>query len=221
MSIYVYVEGDTEVLSLPSLLSGCYASRRLKKPIALGARFLMEIGRTAAEVLLRDARAHVFACPDLAPNRSFLGHRWTYSTYEELCELLRREVLKQLGTRTNPDTAAKAVQRLHPHPFRHDFEVVVLACPDRLRRYLGGDADVTRWYTAKPEDQNFDEYPSRVLAKLFSKFRRTRYRKTQDAPRILAGVTEQELSAICRMCPRFGDFVAALRRVLEGMAGQS
>ena len=221
MSIYVYVEGDTEVLSLPSLLADCYASRRIRKPIALGARFLMEIGRSTAEVLLREPGAHVFACPDLAPNRSFLGTRWAYSTYDELCELLRREAMEQLEARTTPKKAANAIQRLHTHPFRHDYEVVLLACPDRLKRYLGGDADVTKWYAAKPEDQDFDEYPSRVLAKLFGKFRRTRYRKTQDAPRILAGITQQELGAICKKCPRFGEFVAALRGVLRSAVDQA
>jgi len=220
MSIYVYVEGQTEVLSLPGLLVDCYASRRLRRPIALGARFLMEIGRTAAEVLLRETGAHVFACPDLAPNRSHLGHRWAYTTYEGLSELLHREVRDQLKARTNTRGATTAIQRFHPHPFRHDFEVVILACPDRLKRHLRTDADVTKWYKANPEDQNFDEYPSKMLAKLFSKFARTRYRKTYDAPRMLDRLTESELRAVCKTCPRFGEFVTALRRAVGVAARQ-
>lgn len=212
MTAYIYVEGETEVLAMPQLLAGLYATHRIRKPLPLGGSFLKTIGATGAEILLRAVDAHVFACPDLAPNQSYQRTRWEYGSYEELQAVLRQEVQRELADRAGRGAGAAAIARFHPHPFCHDFEVLLLACPDRLRRHLGTNADITKRYRKNPEEQDFDRYPSKVVDELFHHFKRTRYRKPYDAQRVLAGATEDDLRAICARCPRFSEFVAALQR---------
>ena len=102
------------------------------------------------------------------------------------------------------------VGNLHAHPFRHDFEVVLLACPGLLKRYLKTEADVTKHYRKQPEDQNFEQYPKKVVRRLFAQFARRRYNPVDDCPRILEYATAEDVRRITESCPRFGELVAAL-----------
>ena len=214
MIIYLYVEGETEVQALPKVLAGLYATRQIKKPISLGGSLFKRIGRTAAEILARRADAHAFACPDLAPKKPYLGTPREYHSYEQLQAVLRREVKNALEALASPRAAADLITRFHAHPFRHDFEVVLLALPERLGPYLRTQTDLTERYRKSPEDQDFDDYPSRVVNRLFNEFAHTRYRKADDARRVLDGATEEDLDLVCTRCPRFAEFVAALRQLL-------
>jgi hypothetical protein len=214
MTIYIYVEGETEVQALPQVLAGLYATRQIKRPISLGGSLFKSIGRTAAEILVRNPAAHAFACPDLAPNDSYLGTPWEYHSYEQLQAVLTREVRNALDALVSPRAAADMIRRLHAHPFRHDFEVVLLALPERLGPYLRTQTDLTKRYGKNPEDHNFDDYPSRVVNRLFNEFAHTRYRKADDARRVLGGATKEDLDLICARCPRFAEFVGALRQLV-------
>jgi hypothetical protein len=221
MTITIFVEGDTEVLALPRLLRTCLGPHPLRPPIPLyGAQFLPRIGKAAAAILMVRAEAHVFACPDLAPRDAFTG-RWRYQDYEDLQEVLRREVRGALSARLRAKAVDAAMKRFHPHPFRHDFEVVLLACPDALKRRLGTRADVAKQYHRRPEEQNFEEYPKRVVRRLFRKFAKRRYHPTDDCPRILEYASPEAVKGIERACPRFGEFVAALRSLAGGSGAGS
>ncbi|MFW6161427.1 MAG: DUF4276 family protein [Planctomycetota bacterium] len=215
MSVYVYVEGDTEVLALPTILDVLVGQRSVRKPIPLyGAKVLPRIGKTAAAILSRNPQAHVFACPDLAPNRAFNGTRWAYSHYAGLQGVLNREVNAELAKRCSPRRAEDALSRFHPHPFRHDFEVVLLACPEPLKRRLGTTSDITKHYRSNPEDQDFHEYPKKIVDRLFQRFQKRRYRPTDDCPRILEYASAGDVQGIEERCPRFRQFLAALRRAI-------
>lgn len=212
MSVYVYVEGDTEVLALPKILDVLIGSRSVRKPIPLyGAKFLPKIGKTVAAILAASPQAHVFACPDLAPNRALDGTPWAYRDYEGLQGVLNREAATELAKRCRPQRADEALSRFHPHPFRHDFEVVLLACPGPLKRRLGTTSDITKHYHSNPEDQDFDEYPKRIVDRLFQRFRKRRYRPTDDCPRVLEYASDLDVKGIEERCPRFRQLLAALR----------
>ena len=214
MRIRIYVEGESERVGLPKLLALVNPSRL---PVAVlplkGSRFLSEIGFRAAEILCAESGSHVFACPDLAPNDAYRSTRWAYTDYESLQEVLRREVARELRSRLAPAKAKSAAARFHPHPFRHDFEVVLLACPDLLKRRLRTDSDITKHYRKKPEDQNFDEYPKKVVRRLFTQFLRSRYIPVADCARILEYLTPEHVESIERTCPRLEEFLAAIRQV--------
>ena len=215
MTIYIHVEGQTEVDALPLLLAHLYASRRIKRPVSLhGSRFLRAIGEAAAEVLSGRPDAHVFACPDLAPKDSFRATPWAYETYEELQAVLRREVRRELRERLGARAVAAATSRFHAHPFRHDFEVLLLALPERLKQYLKTDSDVTRHYNARrPEDQDFERYPKRVMNALCNQFLRRRYDPVVDARRFFGNATAEDVHRIGALCPCFREFVEALREL--------
>ncbi|MBM4033991.1 MAG: DUF4276 family protein [Planctomycetes bacterium] len=217
MSIYIYVEGVAEVGALPRILTDIYACRRVRAPVALSGAFLSRIGPAVAKLLAREEDAHTFACPGLAPNKAYLGTKWEYRDCGELQDLLRREVRGQLSARLGARRAAAALRRFHPHPFRHDFEAVVLACPERLKAYLRTTADITKRYRRDPEDQDFEQYPSKVVDALFNHFRHTRYKKGHDPERLFDGFTRPELDALCARCPRFAAFVTDLRETVAAL----
>jgi len=214
MRIRIYVEGPSERAALPKLLAPIRPiGARLDIYPLKGSRFLSEIGFRAGAVLRQEKDAHVFACPDLAPKESYQDTRWAYRDYDDLAALLEREVRTHLRQTLGSGSAGRALQRFHPHPFRHDFEVVLLACPDLLKRYLGTRVDITRHYRKLPEDQNFADYPKRVIRKLFAKFTRRRYDPVSDCPRILDGVTAEHLRRIEELCPRMREFLAVIRQL--------
>ncbi len=219
MSVYIYVEGDAEVHALPRIPADIYASRKVRTPVALRGGFLSHIGPTAAKLLVREEDAHAFACPDLAPNKAYLGTKREYHDCEGLQDMLRRGVKAELSARVGVRRVAAALRRFHPHPFRHDFEAIVLACPDRLKAYMRTTVDITRRYSRNPEDQDFERYPSKVVESLFNDFRHTRYKKGHDPERLFDGFTRPELDAVCARCPRFAGFVAELRAAVGALHG--
>lgn len=211
MRIRIYVEGPTEREALPKLLAHLEVARRRVDILPLkGSRFLKQIGRRSALILTKERDAHVFACPDLAPKDAYENTSWAYDHYEALQEVLRREAKKALRARLNPKQVSQAMARFHAHPFRHDFEVVLLACPDLLKRRLGTKADITKRYKKSPEDQNFDEYPKKIVRRLFETFARRRYDAVDDCPRVLEYARAEHVQRIAKTCPRFGEFIAAL-----------
>jgi hypothetical protein len=213
MTIYILVEGDTEVHALPQLLKGLYQSRRLRQPLPLhGAKFLKKVGKAASAVLARRPDDHVFACPDVAPNASYENTPWAYRSYADLQARLAQEVKRELSARLAPGDAQRAMKRFHPHPFCHDFEVLYLASPERLSAYLATKSNITKHYNhTHPEDQDLQEYPKKIVQFLFRHFRGRSYREVEDGRRFFGPATEHDLDTITLRCPRFASLVAALR----------
>ena len=216
MIIYIYVEGDTELAALPKILAGLFASRRIRMPIPLyGTKFLKRIGKAAAQIRSSQRDAHVFACPDLAPNEPYRNTPWAYQDYSGLQATLRREVRRRLRACLSPRKADAAIRRFHAHPFRHDFEVLLLALPDRLRQYLRTSADITKHYNARrPEDQDFERYPKRVVSALFRKHLRRAYDPVKDGRRFFEYATAEHVRSIESICPCFAELMVALRSLV-------
>jgi len=211
MRIRIYVEGESERAGLPKLLA-LLSSRRLGIDVypLRGGKFLPDIGWRVAEILCADRDAHVFACPDLAPRDAYTSTRWAYRDYADLQHVLRREVVRELRHRLNARKAKGAAARFHPHPFRHDFEVVLLACPDLLKRRLRTDTDITKHYNKRPEDQDFDQYPKKVVRRLFNQFANRRYNPVDDAAAILEYATTEHVKRVRQQCPCLHEFLGAL-----------
>jgi len=214
MTIHIYVEGPSDRVGLLKLLHALgVTSQRIRVYPLEGTKFLPRIGRRAAAVLCEEVGAHVFACPDLAPKASYENPRWAYSDYQGLQDVLEREVRRELKGRVGARRLSEAMLRFHPHPFRHDFEVILLACPELLKRRLRTDTDITKHYNKSPEDQNFDDYPKKVVRRLFSKFATRGYNPVDDCAAVLEYLTPEHVESIERTCPRLGKFLAAIRQV--------
>lgn len=210
MMVHVFVEGPTERLTLPKVLADVFATGRVRSPIPLrGSRFFNEIGPQAAAILALRSDAHVFACPDLAPRASA---PWAYEDYRGLQDALQLAARRAREEQVSRRRASSAMKRFHPHPFRHDFEVLLLALPERLKAYLGTTSRIEKHYNARqPEEQDFDRYPKRVVEQLFRKFAKRDYNDVTDCPRFFEGTTAELVQGIETACPRFADFVGALR----------
>ena len=129
--------------------------------------------------------------------------------------MLRREARSKLDARLSARRAVAAMRRFHPHPFCHDFEALLLALPDELKRYLETRADITKHYNSRrPEDQDFDRYPKKVVAFLFGKFLGRRY-DPNDCRRIVEYAGPDGVQKIESCCPRFAELVGALRGLVE------
>jgi hypothetical protein len=213
MKVRIFVEGPSEKEALPFVLAHVVGGRQ---PITLlplrGSRFLKDIGRTAAAILEAEEDAHVFACPDLAPKHST---RAAYDDHRGLQQVLTSQVRK--AVHLSAKRLRRAIARFHPHPFRHDFEVLMLALPERLQVYLKTQDDVTKRYNAhRPEDQDFRRYPKRMVKELFKKHLKRDYDPVTDGRRFFESVTPSDVKKIVSRCPKFKALVRDLRTVLTG-----
>jgi hypothetical protein len=217
MRIQVYVEGPSEQAVLPIVFGHALGQGRAITVFPLrGSRFLGEIGERAAAILARNPDEHVFACPDLAPKDAYENTPWAYTDYTGLRDALRRQVRRELEARLSPRKLDSAAERFHPHPFRHDFEVLMLALPEHLKRYLRAETDITKHYNARfPEDQDFLRYPKRVVASLFRQHLRRAYNPPKDGQRFFQRVTPDDVRGIELSCPCFREFLAVLRALVS------
>lgn len=212
MRVYIFVEGETERRALPKLLSVLGVAARVRGPIVLrGSRFFTDIGPRAAAVLSQELDAHVFACPDLAPREHV---PWHYADYRGLQQALRSQLRECMAKRAAKRALDSALRRFHPHPFKHDFEVVLLALPTLLREHLGTRVDVTKHFNhERPEDQDFQRYPKRVVQFLFNKFGGRRYNEVDDCLRILERAQAEDAKRLENVCPCIAELASALRRL--------
>jgi len=209
--LHVFVEGQTERVALPTILAAFGLGGRTQPPLMLrGSKFFTQIGRRAAAILSVERDDHVFACPDLAPREHV---PWPYEDYDGLQEALRQQVRREFRSRYGRKAPVRAMERFHPCPFRHDFEVILLAMPAALASCLRTNQTVEQHYNSRnPEDQDFDRYPKRVVRLLFEKFAKRRYDEVTDYPRVLDRATQDEVRGTADVCPRFAQFIEALRQ---------
>jgi len=211
--VHLFVEGSTERLVLPRLLRELGISVGVGPPLVVrGSKFFAQIGRRVAAILSKAMDDHVFACPDLAPKQHV---PWRYSDSPGLCEAMQGEVRRHLATRLAPRATRSAMVRFHPHPFRHDFEVLLLAMPGPLGTYLRAESDITRHFNARqPEEQDFDRYPKRIVEFLFRKFLGRRYNDVEDYRAILERASAEDFRRTEALCPCFAAFVRDLRNTI-------
>jgi hypothetical protein len=100
-------------------------------------------------------------------------------------------------------------QRFKVFCFKHDLEVLILACEEQLKARLGVDELEVIW-TKPVEDQNDIRYPKRVVGELFERYK-SRYEPAVDAPLILGAADLERVIEACPQC--FAPFVEFLVRL--------
>lgn len=199
MKIIVYVEGPSDRDGLGALFdslikqaaqNGCriqFVPMEGKHPL------VTKVPLRAVNILRNDRDAHVFTLPDLYPP---LGH--PHSSGAELKQTLVRAFQDECK-RLKVDFTRLA-ERFHVHCLKHDFEVLLLASEDKLKRYLGLQAFPSQIRWRQPvEGQDHQKPPKRVIEELFQHVKR-RYIDTFDAPLILQGIDPFDLASKCPQC---------------------
>ena len=221
MKAWIFVEGLADKLGLEALWSEWQTRLREENwaieiiPLANKANFLRKLGARAAEKLVGGDHDVVVGLPDLYPTFSDAGFR--HSDVMSL-KAIQRDAVRVSLREIFRISSAKAVSfmlRFFPSAFRHDFEMLLLAAVDDLRKHLGTTKALETW-RVPVEDQDLERPPKRLVEELFltKSSRRRAYRDTKDAPAILRSVKKDHLRAVLRTksgqwtCP---EFVALLK----------
>lgn len=206
MKVMVFVEGPSDKVGLQALLAPLLATKEAQ---GLGVSFhettkgdrkktlLTKTPVKARMILLGDSEAHVVIIPDLYPPNKGFAHQ----TFAEM-EAGIWDAFKK-GPRPED---ARVEERFHVFCFKHEFEALLLALPERLKRRAGVSRTSVAW-TTPVEDQNHDKPPKRVVEEVFGEGGHT-YRDTIDAPAILAGADYRQVTDACPQC--FKPFVSFL-----------
>lgn len=219
MSIYIYVEGKSDVAGLVALLNAYrqqygqagIATRLV--PLKGKDQLLRKVGSRAYADLRFKADSHVIATPDLSPMAKFDPTRYAHDSYEALVGLLRRLVRTHAQSEgCSSSEVAGLLDRFYAFPLCHDLEVLLLAAHEELRRHLRAPGSLANAFRHPAEDQDDQQPPKRVVAELFRRHLKRRYRPTIDAPAVLRNVSPGELRTSGE-CPRFAEFLSVLERI--------
>jgi hypothetical protein len=216
MKVLVYVEGPSDRDALRSLLRSVIAEGQRRGvgiqllPLGDKAKILDTSAGKAARHLAEHPQDWVVALPDLYPMAQYDGTPNEHRSFADLERLLTERFARDARRHR---VAAQAQAHFRVHCLKHDLEVLLLACPDQLRRRLGTDHALGQW-RSPVEDQNDQQPPKRIVEALFKKYRsKPGYVETVDAPWILERAS---LEAVVATCPqRIAPFVAELRRIAE------
>jgi hypothetical protein len=201
----VYVEGPSDKSAMESLLS-----EKIKGAAGKGIRIcfynhwqgktaLLQKGPgLAAEILINNPDTHVVLLPDLYPKNAGGQHE----TPAELNNLLRGRLKEALIKRAVP-SADLFLARFHVHCFKYDLEVLLLAVPEELRKYLGINELEATW-REPVEDQDHENNPKKIVKELFRRHGR-KYRDTEDMSKILDPSLLEPIMQRCHQC--FAPFV--------------
>lgn len=197
MKIWVYVEGESDRLALQALWDQWISELRSKgcglRTIKLDTKdkFLRKIGPLAAEKLVHGPEDLVIGLPDFYPNAPYAETTRKHETVQELQELQRSAVAKDLerifGLRGH--RLDQAMKRFWPSALKHDLEMLLLAAKEQLRQVIGTKDRLGRW-SLPVEDQDQIRPPKRIVEELFRTKRpmKRAYRDTKDAPAVLKKV---------------------------------
>lgn len=219
MSIYIYVEGKSDVAGLVALLTpyrqqyGQAGIATRLVPLKGKDQLLRKVGPRAYADLREESDSHVVAMPDLYPMRQFDPTPYAHDSYEALVGLLRRLVRTHAQSeRCSSSEVAGLLDRFYPFPLSHDLEVLLLAAHEELRRHLRAPGSLANAFRHPAEDQDDQKPPKQVIDELFLRHRKTRYKPTIHAPAVLRNVSPGELRTSGE-CPRFAEFLSVLERI--------
>jgi hypothetical protein len=211
MTVTVYVEGRSDRAALEAVLAKLLDEKRA---MGVDIRFyeapptgdrktilLTKIPVKALDILRNLPDSVVVVLPDLYPPNKGFPHR-TPDEMRAGVMLRFAEAGAQKGLRDIDSLSS----RFHVFCFKHEMEVLLLAARERLAEYLNCAKFVPDW-TARAEDQNHDDPPSRVVERWFRTCGR-RYDKVTDARAILTGADYRALADHCDQC--FKPFVEFL-----------
>ena len=89
------------------------------------------------------------------------------------------------------DRTSEALRRFYPTALKYELEMLLLALPERLGKYLGTDERLGGW--RKPvEDQDQNQPPKKIVERLFrtKSHGKRSYRETRDAHALLSKVDD-------------------------------
>lgn len=224
MKAWVFVEGISDKLGLEALWADWLTRLRAKRygvqviPLDNKASLLRKFGARAAEKLVANAEDVVVGLPDLYPTVPFKGTDYEHFDAQSLKMLQVRLVRRALEETFGKRGAAleTCLSRLFASMFKHDFEMLLLAATDALRKTLGTSETLTERWRRPVEDQNLERPPKRIVEELFRTKKNKSYRDTKDARSVLLNVTD--LARVLRTpsgqctCP---EFVKVLRWLSE------
>ncbi|MFB3788125.1 MAG: DUF4276 family protein [bacterium] len=213
MKVLVYVEGESDRVSMKSLLDPLIQQKRQQgvqidffvSPAGHKKKNLWtKVPQKAVNIILNDPDAMVVVIPDLyPPNVAF-----THSTAKELFEGIQRNFLEILHQKKVKDEKS-FLPRLKVFCFKYDLEALLLAAEDERRKFLGMKSLKRQW-TIPVEDQNHENPPKKIVEKLFQKSG-NQYNQVIDAPLILKKCNYWDIAEACQQC--FKPFVEFLECV--------
>ncbi len=214
MKVTVYVEGNSDVLSMNELLQPLIEQKQ-QSGISISFHaiqrgdgkksVLFEVPERAANMLLAGPPdAFVVALPDLYPRNKGFPHE----TAQELIAGIIKEFEGQVK-RKGHDLDLRTRSRFKAFCFKYELETLILAAQEAFCAALGIPPQRLEGRWKLPvEDQNHDQPPSQIVDALFREFTKASYEKTIDAPLILGSA---DYKLIADRCPQqFKPFVEFL-----------
>jgi len=221
VTIYIYVEGKSDVAGLDALLRAyrqqCGQAGIATRLVPLNGKdqLLRKVGPHAFADLREESDSHVVAMPDLYPMARFDPTPYAHDSYQALVDLLRRLVRSQARSEgCSQSEVHSLLQRFHALPLSHDLEMLLLAAHEKLRAYLRTSTSLAKAFRHPAEDQDDNTPPKRIVEELFVRHhpKKTSYKPTIHAPAILSDVSPAELRESGE-CPRFAEFLATLEQI--------
>lgn len=214
MKVRIYVEGAADERALRPLLARAVPQGVGVKLVQMrGKSRVLDEAPTRAAIHLRDYPEDLtIALPDLYPRRPYDDTPNAHQSALELRALLTKRFEGEARRLRVPK---RARDRFRVHCLKHDLEVLLLACPDLLRKRLGTDDKFEQHWPVAVEDQNEDKPPKYVVDELFRKYTKPKrgYDGVNDAAYILDKASIDDLVSKCPQC--FAPLVEDLRRANE------
>jgi hypothetical protein len=198
--VVIFVEGSSDAGVLKVLIEPMLRERGIGlSRIVLGSKpaLLNKAPREAAARLQANPRDLMIALPDLYPMREFDNTSNRHRSPDELQKLLEGRFAREARARRLPDAVR---ERFKVHCFKHDLEVLLLACPRQLFGYLRAPVPNRPPWVQPVEDQNDQVPPKEVVDKLFVQHKKTRYNDVLHAPEILKKASLADLERECSQC---------------------
>lgn len=214
MKVVVYVEGPSDKIALPALLSPLLKQKR-QEGVAIRffetpsgdrkASVITKVPIRAVNILRNDSEAVVVALPDLYPRDKTFSH--------ETCDELAQGILERFNNALvdkGVTDDSRVRDRFRVFCLKHDLEVLLLASEEALKDRLG-IRRLDKTWQEPVEDQNHGNPPKRIVEDLFAKYGK-KYQSTVDAPAILRMARYVEVAGLCPQCFQpFVKFLSSLR----------
>lgn len=197
-SVWVFVEGKSDAGALSVLWAdwkqklGNTGWRLRIVPLANKSKYLANIGIRAADKLVSNVNDLVVGLPDLYPNQDFVNTKFRHSNLHELQNLQIQLVKLEVEQMVVTVEVGTCMERFFASALKHDLEMLLLAVPGQLRNRLKTSASSIDW-PRRPEDQNQNKPPKKIVEKLFRTRLKRSYREITDSQAILSKATLSEV----------------------------
>ncbi len=206
MKVWVFVEGSSDVKALSALWSEWKEKLGEKGwgihiiPLENKSKYFKKIGPRAVTRLVDDKSDLVVGLPDLYPNQNYANTDYRHNNLQELREVQTRLVKQNLQQEVRRAEVDSHMARFYASALKHDLEVLLLAATKQLKIRLGmqNRHRLSGW--RRPEDQNQDKPPKKIVGELFRRHLKRPYREISDSDAILRNA---DLREVAEQCPAF------------------